>query len=347
MAIGINDLDDDLLMDDSPIQENIPEEPILPANQDNNPVIEDSNEDDVISAMLKQQGINDPNEINYEDDNGQIQKFSFNELPMEDQLNILKGNQNDYRDADDLYDDEVQLINYLRSNKLSPDDYAKVIAKQAIDNYTNTTAPSYQVDDLSDDDIFLLDLKSRVPDIEDDDAIQALDSAKQNESLFTKQVNGIRAEYQQREQELLQQQQAEQQARDNEQLQQFTNQVVHSINSLDQSDDFLFTLQNNDKQDLYDFIVTPDATGMSAFSKALNDPNSLVKMSWYALHGEEAFNQLKTYFESQIKETHRNAYAKGFEDGKNGHTTVIFDKPRSSSRLTQRSNKRMNINDLD
>jgi len=42
------------------------------------------------------------------------------------------------------------------------------------------------VDELTDDDLFLLDLKSRVPDIDNETAAAALDSAKQNEDLFGK-----------------------------------------------------------------------------------------------------------------------------------------------------------------
>jgi hypothetical protein len=44
-----------------------------------------------------------------------------------------------------------------------------------------------------------LDLESRVGEISDDLAAQALTNAKQNEELFKKQVDGIRKEYKERE----------------------------------------------------------------------------------------------------------------------------------------------------
>jgi hypothetical protein len=42
-------------------------------------------------------------------------------------------------------------------------------------------------------------LESRVGEISDELATQALNSAKQNEELFNKQVEGIRKEYKERE----------------------------------------------------------------------------------------------------------------------------------------------------
>jgi len=44
-----------------------------------------------------------------------------------------------------------------------------------------------------------LDLESRVGELTDEVAAQALTNAKQNEELFKKQVDGIRKEYKERE----------------------------------------------------------------------------------------------------------------------------------------------------
>lgn len=67
-----------------------------------------------------------------------------------------------------------------------------------------------------------------------------------------------------------------------------------------------------------------DATGMSYLNKAINDPQTLTKMSWYALHGDEAIDNMRNYYEHQITEIRRTSYAKGLEDGKSGKKTVIF-----------------------
>ena len=79
MAIGINDLNDDL-MDDVLIPNN--QDPDNNSNQDNNVPNNDNNEgnhqkdedEDVITALLKEQNITDRDKIQYEDENGQNQK---------------------------------------------------------------------------------------------------------------------------------------------------------------------------------------------------------------------------------------------------------------------------------
>lgn len=353
MAIGINDLNDDL-MDDVLIPNN--QDPDNNSNQDNNVPNNDNNKDshqenedeDVITALLKEQNITDRDKIQYEDENGQIQELPFDSLPLEDQLNILKGTREDtHNDSDDLDEDEIQLINYLRSNNLTTQQYADYIAQEAIKNYQQEQPVSYKVDELSDDDLYLLDLKSRVPDIDDETAAAALDSAKQNESLFSKQVEGIRSEYQQKEIELAEQEQAQKQAQDSEQLQQFQEAIISSINNLDQGNDFAFNLSNADKQELYNFMFQQDATGMSYLNKAINDPQTLTKMSWYALHGDEAIDNMRNYYEHQMTEIRRTSYAKGLEDGKSGKKTVIFG-PNETRKtgLVSKPNKYKNIYDL-
>lgn len=348
MAIGIDDLNDDLL--DEPVIPQHEEQPEPTPQDDTSQEEEESTTEDtdVITALLKEQNITDRNKIQYEDDNGQIQELPFDSLPLEDQLNILKGNQDKQQnDSDNLDDDEIQLINYLRNNNITSQQYADLIAQQAIKNYQSQQAPSYKVDDLTDDDLFLLDLKSRVPDVDDETAAAALDSAKQNESLFSKQVQGIRQEYQQKEQELAEQELAQKQAQDSEQLQQFQDAIVGSINNLDQDNDFAFNLSNADKQELYNFMFQQDATGTSYLNRAINDPNTLTKMSWYALHGDEAIENMRNYYEHQITETRRTSYAKGVEDGKSGKKTVIFGpKETRKTGLVSKPKKYNNIYDL-
>lgn len=59
--------------------------------------------------------------------------------------------------------------------------------------------PVYKIDDLSDDELYLIDFESRVGELSDEQAAQVLASAKQDEDLYKKQVEGIRKEYKERE----------------------------------------------------------------------------------------------------------------------------------------------------
>jgi benzoyl-CoA reductase/2-hydroxyglutaryl-CoA dehydratase subunit BcrC/BadD/HgdB len=56
---------------------------------------------------------------------------------------------------------------------------------------------SYKIDQLSDEDVYALDLLEKVgsDNITDEELEQAINNAKQNETLFKKTVEGLRKEY--------------------------------------------------------------------------------------------------------------------------------------------------------
>jgi benzoyl-CoA reductase/2-hydroxyglutaryl-CoA dehydratase subunit BcrC/BadD/HgdB len=56
---------------------------------------------------------------------------------------------------------------------------------------------SYKIDQLSDEDVYALDLLEKVgsDNISDEELEQAINNAKQNETLFKKTVEGLRKEY--------------------------------------------------------------------------------------------------------------------------------------------------------
>ena len=51
----------------------------------------------------------------------------------------------------------------------------------------------------------MYDMQARMPDMTDEELMEALETAKQNETLYQKQVNGIRNEYKQLESNKIQQ----------------------------------------------------------------------------------------------------------------------------------------------
>mgnify|MGYP007038177669 FL=1 len=87
------------------------------------------------------------------------------------------------------------------------------VRTQAVNDYysqnqSNMVQPNYTVDDYTDDELFLYDMQSRMPDMTDEELTEALENAKANETVFEKQVNGIRNEYRQLENNKIQQEQA-------------------------------------------------------------------------------------------------------------------------------------------
>lgn len=346
----IDDLDDDLMNEASPQQDDNQESYEEHSyddedyQEDNTDTYEDE-EEDVISAFLRSKGIN-PNSIKFTDDNGEQEEKKFSDLSAEEQLQILQ-----YNDLDDNYGltaEETQLINSLRENNLSVQDYNNYIAKQAIDNYTQANyQPRYQVDDISDDELFIIDLKARIPELSDDEVLSELDNAKANEELFEKKIQSIRDDYKQKE-DLIEQQDKqlrEQQAA--QQAQQFEQLIINTIQENDSIDlgDSQLALSVDDKNEIASFILDEDATGVRYISRALDDPRTLVKMVWYALKGDEAFSKISDYYKSKISEAAKYNYNKGYEDAKSGKAAnlakSIVRKPAKST------NKPLTINDID
>lgn len=308
---------------------------------------ESSHEDDILTEILKSKGIN-PDSIKIENEMGGIDEVPFSELSREEQLQLLN-----FKESDDNYGldaNEVQLINYLRTNRLNIEDYNKAISQKAIQDYLNAEQSSaYQVDSISDDELYVLDLQARIPDISDEDAIAELELAKSNESLYQRKINNIREEYKQKEELLLEQEREQQEQLAAQQMAQLESLVIDAIQANDTIDlgESSLSLSTDDKNEIASFILDSDATGTRYIARALNDPTTLVKMVWYALKGEEAFGQINDYYRQQIKEAAKYNYNKGYEDAKSGKSMnqakSIVRKPTSK----KGANKPLSINDLD
>ena len=340
MQIGINDLDDDdfgMGFEPSEPQqlEPDPQEP-----QVEEPV---SSDDDYLSDFLKTRGIDDASKIKFEDEQGNIEERSWDSLSKEEKLNILNTpvEQQQEQISDQLSDEEIQLLNSIRQSNLTPSQYLQQIKGEQI-----VQEPQYKIDDLSDDELFLLDLESRVGELTDDMAAQALSNAKQNEELFNKQVEGIRKEYKEREDYQLQQEQEELAQQQQEAYNQFQDTIINSIDQFNSIGNLDLNFDDSDKEELAQFMLSRDEAGNNYLWQALQDPETLTRAAWFILNGEEAFNSISDYFINQIKLVSENQYKKGFEEGKNGkqpsRPQVVIDKKQNVQRPSYSS-----INDLD
>ena len=120
---------------------------------------------------------------------------------------------------------------------------------------------------------------------------------------------------------------------------------MDSIGSLDVS------LDDDDKEEIADFILGRDQAGNSYLGKALNDPDTLTRMAWFALRGADALDNIQEYFSKQITEVRKQAYAKGVEDARNGTPHVVIqptNKQQQQQPITAfAENKYKSVDDLD
>ena len=110
-----DDIFNDITPDLDPEQSNTIDNELETEVIDNKPVINN----DLILEVLKLKNIN-PESIKFENDNGEIEEYNWENLSLEEQKNILISNDldNDYG----LEEDEINIINNFRESKLSYND---------------------------------------------------------------------------------------------------------------------------------------------------------------------------------------------------------------------------------
>lgn len=307
--------------------------------QDNNlnNSLNSSSEEDFISALLKDRGIEDKSKIKFENDEGNIEEVDWNSLSNEDRLNVL--NSSNIDSENDLDDSEIQLINAIRQSNLSPDEYIQAIQQQSINSYLQQSESAnkmYRIDDISDDDLFVMDLISQTQDITEDEALEALNRAKQNEALFNKQIGAMRANYKRIEDENYQYEELRRQQQAQEQFNTFANSIETSVSNFTELAGGKLDMDQEDMQELYEFITGFDAAGNSYFGKALNDPDTLVKMAWFALNGEDTIREIEDYYNKEITRAREEGYKKGLQQAKDNPKVVhknIQKNPNSKSEM--------------
>lgn len=298
MADELNQLHDD----DLDLGDFSNENPIIPIKDDdqielsifdNTPIIK---EPSIVDDFLKSRGLN-PEKIKILDDNGSEQEIDFYSLSKEEQLEILSSvePESDYG----LDDTEIDLINHLRTNNLTVDQYINKIKEEALSGINSSSEPVYETDAYDDNEIFLLDLKNKF-DLTDEELEKELEKELQNEPLFKKKVEKIRAEYKQLEDEFKQQQETQFQQEREQQYAIFTDTMVDV--AIKTEDIFGIELEDNEKNEVLSSLLDLDEKGVSNFYKALNEPENLYKAAWFLKYGKEAFDAINGAYQAQINE---------------------------------------------
>ena len=313
-------------------------------NPSNNPVPNIG----VIEKLLKNQGISDPTSLKFKNEKGEDEIKSFYDLSIEDQEDILN-----YKSESEILDDEERdLINYLRTNNLKMDDLLNHVRDQAIKEYLSQENSTIEVEKLTDDEVYLTDLLTRFKNLSDEEAQQALEIEKQNPALFEKKINALREDLIEKD-KLRKQEEAEiESIEKQENFEQFKTSLVNAASEVKEIG--RLELDSDDINEAIEFLLAEDATGTRYIAKALNDPASLIKMAWFYIRGEEAFNYMADEYEKEIKELSHNLYTKGFEEGKKGTTnngvkvvTQNKEVVKNPNSYFKNNSKPRNIHELD
>ena len=211
---------------------------------------QESDDYNLTKELLSLQGISDMNKIKFEDESGAIVEKSWDNLSNDERLMILSHQEDPDTSLDDA---EIELINQIRESGMTPGQFIQNLQQL---NYEEPVQV-YEVDSMSDDELFCLDLLDKVgsENISDEELQQALDNAKANESLYSKQVASLRVYYKDLEQQRLQQEEINKQQEAEYAYNTFANNIVESIRNFNFFEDTPVELSNNEIQQQIEGIL--------------------------------------------------------------------------------------------
>lgn len=278
------------------------------------PPHQEDSQEDLTSEILRIKGITDPNKIKFEDETGAVIERSWNNLSKEEQINILVGEE----EKPDLSDEEMEFLNDLRNSGLTIQDYLQTLYPA---QETQTTS-QYKVSELSDDDLYILDILEKVgnDNITDEELSEALESAKKNEKLYQKTVEGLRQQYIQLEKDQEMKQANEQTLRQQQNYERFANSILTEIRGLNSFAGQDLEMSNEDVDELSAFLLDIDEDGMSPFGKAMQDPKLFTKAAFWILNEDKIIEELT----KQMQDTYKRGYENAKKDMQ-GKSKLVFN----------------------
>ena len=331
-----NDFFDDLLdpvsVDEEvqePVEETVQEEtqPDTVVEADETTSTEPTTSEDPLYVFLQQRGVKDPSKIVISNEDGSEEEIDFNSLSTEDKIDILT----QVTDSG-LSENETRAINFLRQHgNLSLEQALDAYANNYLQQYLNAHPEqvhqrTYEIDDYSDDDLYLIDLKNRYPDFTDEELMSKLESAKSNEELFKKESESLRKYFKEQEDAAVayQQQTEQKQAEDlrNNLLEASRNFNAVQLDYTDAESDALI-IEDEDKRQMLSYILDQDKDGKSQLVKDLENPDTLIELAWLRTKGADVLSDLSKYWKKQLADeraTNKKLQAKLDKVGKD---TVI------------------------
>ena len=290
-------------------------------------------EEDFVASLLRSRGIEDKSRVKFETEDGNIEEVDWDQLSNDDKLNIINSSNESIEDG--LDDSEKQILSAIRNSGMTPAEYLQYVEQQGVNRYIQNNQENtyqYTVDQYDDDELFVADFISRMGDVTDEEAQEALERAKSNETLFAKQIQAIRNEYKQIEEENIRQAQIEQEQQQSAMFDQFASSVENEINQFNEIQGYDLNMDQQDMQDLYDFITGTDAAGNNYLAKALSDPRILVETAWFTLYGKQMLDDVTNYFQKEITQVRKQSYEKGLKDAKlENKSSVVYKQKNKTS----------------
>lgn len=286
------DFEDEVIETQDQSVESVDDDDVSYTDDDFNNDSEESS--DYITRLLQSKGI-DRSKIQILDEEGNPSEIDFDSLSDDEKFDILS-----YQEDQALpSDEEIQTINFLRQNNMSLQDFAEWQRQEAIQEYLSQQQTQSDIDAYSDEEVVAYDYIKRFGESMSDEEIDAeIERLKADPDAFAKRVSLLRNAFKAEEEAQAKLYQDEAAAKQAENEQMFINtyhQAAGNIDSIQNTE-----LDDNDRDELLRFVLEKDQANRTGLSKAMDNPENVLKMAWYLLHGEERVDAMIDYFQKEI-----------------------------------------------
>lgn len=232
----------------------------------------------------------------------------FSELDPNKQAEILTNLHNsNVKSIEEKYgldENEVGLINYLRTNDLKIEDYIESLAQERVKTaLAAQEINSENYDSMSADSVYLKFLKDSNPDATTEELENDLEKAKELKS-YEKSVEALRNNYKQEQNLNLQKSQDTEEKEFAVLLDNQREEVVNTaanINSISG-----ITLNKDAKNSLLDQILNVNDSGDSVFmEEVFSDPEKVINAAFWYYYGPEIMKQKETFWKAEKSKAYK------------------------------------------
>ena len=256
----------------------------------------------VLDDFLVSKGIKDA-KINMINDKNEEEEVNFYNLTKEEQLEILSS----FGEEASLTfsPEEETFLKQLKDNDMSLATYLEKYKEQILQEAQTPQDPVYEIDSYTDQELFLLDLKSRLEDLTDEELISELEKEMTNETLFKKKTDALRKEYKALEDQYKEAERVTAETQREEQFNTFADNMVNI--AIKTPELYGIELEDEEKSSVLSYLLDLDEKGLSNFYKDLNTPERLYEAAWFLKYGKSAFSALREAYEGQIEKIKKDS----------------------------------------
>ena len=189
-----------------------------------------------------------------------------------------------------------QVVDYF--SKKAVDDY---LAKNPDQIHQKT----YEIDDYTDDELYLSALKMQYPNFTDEELTSKLETAKGNEELYKKEVTALREEFKKEEEAQIEAQKQQEQQEYDDLVGNLKNVLGNfnevALDSTDPESDVL-EIEDSDKDLVLAYLLNQDTDGKSQLVKDLENPATLIELAWLRTQGRTLIDNTTRYWKDLLKQ---------------------------------------------